>query len=177
MKLSGSAQLRAPDEFTSKWSQEMNRVLQRLVVLAVCTVAFAGISLQANTSLAQTGWEYVPELGGYLDWDTGLVWGEHSRTISNSSWTWDGAQNIYLPQYRQLTGIADWRLPTVAEAQSAIAHGVDDVILIPGTATSIWTSDTPKKKGYAYMININTGTTFLTPKLSGFSVVPVYRAF
>ncbi len=154
----------------------MNRALQRLVVLAVCTVAFAAVSLQAKTSLAQTGnWEYVPELGGTLDWDTGLVWGDQ-KGIS----TWDGAV-AYVSRLSTNTGLP-WRLPTVDECQVAAAHGICGAIPSTSTGRVCWTSNAKTKGGakfthYAVTFLWLPEFVYLYNNNSLIDSIPVYRAF
>jgi len=160
---------------------KLNRV-RRVLLVGFLATAFCGLALPVRSAMAQTGnWEYVPELGGYLDWDTGLVWGEHSITVSGwGSWSWDGAQDIYLPSYRTLTGIQNWRMPTVAELQSAAAHGINAVINNPYPRGSCWTSDT-KSKGWSkfahYQVSPTTGSAGLYDNRASGQFIPVYRAF
>jgi hypothetical protein len=155
-------------------SHVMRRVLQRLVLLAICAVAHAGVSLPASTSLAQTGnWEYVPALGGYLDWDTGLVWGEQ-RGIS----TWNGAVANF-GRLSDSTGVP-WRMPTVAESQVATAHGIYGVPGVFYRASSCWTSDAKNKGGARtahYAFFFHSGTAYLASNNSLNDSIPVYRAF
>jgi hypothetical protein len=156
--------------------------LRRIAFLGILAAGLVAFNPLPQTVQAQTGWEYVPELGGYLDWDTGLVWGEHSFRVTSSSWNWDGVNNKYLPNYRAATGIAAWRMPTVVEAQVAAAHGIAAAMTLPSNVSfsPCWTSES-KSKGWAksahYAVTPAGGGTDLYNNRSGISFIPVYRAF
>ncbi len=123
---------------------------------------------------AQTGdWEYSDAWGGWLDWDTGLVWGQ-SKGIS----TWDGAVG-YVGRLSTNTG-KPWRLPTVAEAQVATANGIFVVSGIFFRAGENWTSDAKTKGGARtshYSFNFHSGAAILTNNKSLIDTIPVYRLF
>ncbi len=146
-----------------------------MVLIASFALALA-VSLHATPAQAQTGWEYVPELCGYLDWDTGLVWGEHSMNVAGTV-RWDNVQSSYLPSYRVLTGIPDWRMPTVSESQSAAAHGINDLITPSRTGIYCWTSES-KSSGWAktahFAVNPLSGDTVLYNNGSFIGFIPVY---
>jgi hypothetical protein len=158
----------------------LNRARRTLLAGFLFAACF-GLGLSGGSVHAQTGWEYVPELGGYLDWDTGLVWGEHSSLVvqNGGGRGWEFMRDNYLPSYRAMTGIPDWRMPTIAESQIAAAHGIDAVIPSASYANYCWTSET-KSKGWAnkahYGVEPNGGYVALFNK-STLSLIPVYRAF
>jgi hypothetical protein len=147
------------------------RTLPFLGILAIGLVCFGPT---ARIAQAQAGdWEYVEELGGWLDWDTGLVWGEDVRSIS-----WTNAQNVYLPQLRAATGNPLWRMPTIAESQTAAAHGIYDVVVFPvGPGFPAWTSETKKVKGTqsAYAVYPSFGNAVLYSQKTNLLFLPVYR--
>ena len=81
-------------------------------------------------------WEYFAELGGWLDWNTGLVWGQDTYNYfqeidpdiyAYGSWTY--CTTTVLPNYRLSTGFNDWRMPTRAEVAQAAANDYYDVVL------------------------------------------------
>ncbi len=146
---------------------------RRFLCLAFLALTFTSIFAE-RSAIAQTGnWEYVPELGGYLDWDTGLVWGEQ-KGIS----TWAGANNR-MAILAANTGFP-WRMPTVAESQVAAAHGIFWVPGIFYRAAGTWTSDAKNKGGARtahYEFVFYTGTARLIGNNSLIDSIPVYRAF
>lgn len=156
----------------------------RRTALAVLAALPLAITLAPNTAQAQTGWEYVEDLGGWLDWDTGLVWGEHSAVLGTGSWSFNGTNKTYLPNYRAATGISAWRLPTRAEVADAASKRLDLVIMPPqppntspnSLGYNCWTS-TMKGSKSAFVGNIRTGGGGYYSTSSYTNVVPVYRAF
>jgi hypothetical protein len=148
----------------------------------ILAALFVSLMFPAAAS-AQTGnWEYVEDLGGWLDWDTGLVWGSVKAAVS-----WNTVQSTYLPQYRAATGISDWRMPTVAELQTASANGIYNVLVgptfppngLPGFPA--WSSETVKKKvkgvEYAYFVTPFNGSVGQQDKRVNYGFIPVYQAF
>lgn len=121
-------------------------------------------------------WEARPDLGGWLDKDTGLVWGEDVNTFkfrTDPTWpgltiTWSGAVN-FVTIYRAATGFNDWRLPTTAEGSVAVGHGITP-ILFPmqlDSVDQVWTSET-KGSQQAYTFSLWTGRAVLHGKESTF---------
>lgn len=158
--------------------------LARRNFLIVAAAFLLGLG-SATTAQAQTGnWEYSEDLGGWLDWSTGLVWGEHSAVLNTGAWSLNGTNKTYLPNYRAATGIAAWRLPTRAEVADAASRRLDLVIMPPqppGTSPNslgynCWTS-TMKGSSSAFVANIRTGGGGYYSTKSYTNVVPVYRAF
>lgn len=161
----------------------MSRLLQRIALFTIFGVVFAGVSLQVRASQAQTGhWEYVDALGGYLDWDTGLVWGEQ-KGIG----TWNGSVT-YMSTLSARTGFP-WRQPTVAECQLAAAHGIASVpsVTVEGrgiiaSGRDCWTSDTQNKgsaKFWHYAVFFWGLEVGVNKDNNGslIDTIPVYRAF
>ena len=137
----------------------------------------AVFGLQATSVLAQTGnWEdRRADLGGYLDWDTGLVWGEEKGISS-----WDGAV-AYHSRLSISTG-KPWRMPTVAECQVAAGHGICGAIPSTSQGRSCWTSDAKTKGGaksshYAIAFLWLPDYVYLYWNGSLIDSIPVYRAF
>jgi hypothetical protein len=154
----------------------------RRACLVISFALVLGLGLVPKSAHAQTGWEYVPELGGYLDWDSGLVWGEQ-KGIS----TWDKSVT-YMSNLRTSTGFP-WRQPTVAECQLAEAHGI---YLVPSVTVEgrtiasgrdCWTSDTKNNgsaKSWHYVVGFwNSGILSVNQFGNGSLIdsIPVYRAF
>ena len=157
----------------------MIRILHRIAAIALFALLLAGISLNASPAQAQTGnWEYVEALGGYLDWDTGLVWGEYSINVMNPAFYmgWDYVNTNYLPGYRSATGIAAWRMPTVAELQTAGAHGIITTIGVGNPGIPSWSSEQAKVKGVqrAAAVYLFNGAVELRSKAVGAGFIPVY---
>ncbi len=127
--------------------------------------------------VAAESWTYRADLGGWLDNETGLVWGQSSRVWNPSAWySYSGAVYGGIPTYQQMTNNAKWRLPTVAEAQTAHAHNIYSYISQTGD-TSVafaWASDKQGKK-QAWIVWISTGKAMLTSVNSSAAVRPVYR--
>lgn len=166
--------------FTTLGAKTMNRISPQMAVVALFAALVSGIGLSPSAAHAQTGdWEYVEALGGYLDWDTGLVWGEHARNVLGFGPGWDFVQNNYLPSYRTLTGISQWRMPTVSESQLAAAHGINSLIN-PPRGIYCWTSES-KSKGWAktthYAVEPFSGLSYLYNNKSNINFIPVYRVF
>lgn len=149
----------------------MFKLTRRTLVLGLLSaVTFIGA---LYTTAANAGdWEHRPDLGGYLDLDTGLVWGERGVGLGS----WDYISNTYIPNLRSRTGLP-WRFPTVAESQLAASHGITSTVTISGTC---WTSDAKNKGGARtahYAVNMFSGEANLFNNGSLIHFVPVYRAF
>lgn len=158
----------------------MKSVLRRFGLLALFAVTLAGVGLHGSCVQAQTNnWEYSDAWGGWLDWDTGLVWGEHGINVAQTSFMWNTV-DPYLENYRTLTGISQWRLPTVAESQMAVSHGINAVVPGGRTGLACWTSES-KSKGWAksahYAVFLSSGNVTLFNNSSALDVIPVYRLF
>ncbi len=123
-------------------------------------------------------WTYREDLGGWLDHHTGLVWGPTSTTWSGAGWSWDAAMLFGIPQYQQMTGNPNWRMPTLAEAQTAYAHNA--IVYFdqtwPGTGGGFlaWTSDVDGRKR-AWAFGMGPGNTMAVSKASSLWFRPVYR--
>jgi hypothetical protein len=154
----------------------MTTCARRYLPLAFLVLASFGFGVAERSAIAQTdNWQYVPELGGYLDWDTGLVWGEQ-RGIS----TWDGAV-AYTDRLRTNTGFP-WRLPTVAECQLAAANGICEAIPSTAQGRSCWTADAKNKGGartahYAIVFLRLPDFAYLYGNGSLIDSIAVYQAF
>ena len=152
----------------------MKLFVKRLFLIPFFVLAIASVNQSATTAHAQTGdWEYVEGLGGWLDWDTGLVWGQQ-KGIS----TWDGTV-AYMSQLRDNTGLP-WRMPTVAESQVASANGIVEVPGIFYRNSECWTPDAKNKGGARsahYVFNFHWGVAYLWGNGSLIDSIPVYRAF
>jgi hypothetical protein len=158
----------------------MRTPISRLTFLSTIIFALLLTFADARSVHAQTAnWEYHPELGGYLDRNTGLVWGDHGFNVAHTLFMFKTVAP-YLTNYRTLTGISQWRLPTVAESQTAVAHGINAVV--PGGITGVpcWTSES-KSKGWEkdahYAVYLTSGVVTLYNNASNIDVIPVYRAF
>ena len=149
----------------------MQSLMRRTLLIGTLAAAIFSCWLPVSSVQAQTGnWEYSEELGGWLDWDTGLVWGEQ-KGIS----TWDGAVG-YVGRLSTNTG-KPWRLPAVAECQVATAHGIYGVPGIFYRASENWTSDAKNKGGARtahYSFNFYSNAAILTNNKSLIDTIPVY---
>jgi len=153
----------------------MLRLGWRKLSLVILAAAFAAVALPQQSAKAQTGnWEYSEAWGGYLDWDTGLVWSEQ---VGQSSWSSADASSA---MHEAETGFP-WRLPTVAECQVATAHGI---VLVPGVfgfpEGPTWTSDARNKGGARtahYIFRFYSGRSELWNNNSLIFHIHVYRAF
>lgn len=154
----------------------------RFFSLALAVLATASTSLPAAAE-AYDGWVYRQDLGGWLDSGTGLVWGGHSAVLGTGSWSYNGANNKYLPNLRNSTGIAAWRLPTKAEVEDASRKGVHQHLIPPtnpmpppsSLGYNCWTSTT-RGRSSAYVANVRTGGGGYYSTSSYTNIVPVYRA-
>lgn len=145
--------------------------------LVLFVASFSALNLSTPVAQAQTAnFQYVSELGGYLDQNTGLVWGEQVG-ITN----WDGA--VRYASNRATTTGKPWRLPTVAECQTAAANGICNAIPSTATGRSCWTADSSKKKGGAksshYVVVFLWLPSFvqLYSNTSLIDCIAVYKAF
>jgi hypothetical protein len=138
--------------------------------------ALALLTVGIAPPVSAENWEYREDLGGWLDNETGLVWAQGSANFLDSLATWDGAMNWGLNQYRQLTGISAWRMPTLAEVQTAYSHNAWAYFQQNNDyAGSYWTSTQSKNKKEAYRIWFDSGATSLIGKNSAIKMMPVYR--
>jgi len=128
------------------------------------------LSCLALTPTAQAGdWEHRPDLGGWLDKETGLVWGQLPDDFYTSldpanprtgmTWSWYGVRDIFMPAYKSHTGFGDWRMPTPSEGTTAVSHGLVGTV-IPADAYwigwgSFWTSERSGK--YAKHVFVSDG--------------------
>lgn len=154
----------------------------RLAAMAVALLITASTFLPTAAE-AYDGWVYRQDLSGWLDTGTGIVWGGHSGVLGTGSWSYNGANNKYLPNLRSSTGIAAWRLPTKAEVEDAARKGLYQLLIPPTNPepppTSLgyncWTSTT-RGKTSAYVANIRTGGGGYYSTGSYTNIVPVYLA-
>ncbi len=115
------------------------------------TVCCASISVSAQT------WIYDETEGGWKDTQTGLVWYDPftaGRLDEARAWA---ADLVWL-------GCDDWRLPTVAEMQTAADHAINDNVPLvrgdvdpPPTLLLWWSSKTTGKRK-AYAVDLRNGT-------------------
>lgn len=157
----------------------MRKFSRRIAVWAIVVAVFSYAAF-VGRSAAAGDWEYSDVWGGYLDWETGLVWGEQ-KGIS----TWDGSV-AYIGRLSVSTGLP-WRQPTVAECQLAAAHGICGAIPSTATGRDCWTADskskgTAKSSHYAVVfVNLPTLTLdsvhLCDNKFSFIDSIPVYRLF
>jgi hypothetical protein len=143
-------------------------------MLAFAVLATACV---ARTPAAHAeNWQYRVDLGGWLDNETGLVWGPPSQTWINASFQWspDAAQF-----YRNITGNPLWRLPTLAEFQTAYSHNAWAYFSQTSDYWGAWwtsTAGTGKDKKSAWaMMSIKTGKTALHTQTSAMGIMTVYR--
>jgi hypothetical protein len=161
---------------------------RNLVLLPFAAIAIACCPGQLSQVRGQgvgDNWLFSEELGGWLDLDTGLVWGETGGASVGGSWSWNSANTVFLPMYRTMTGISAWRLPTVAELQQAYRNGAPYAgVGYPGLDPDspehyrawFWTSQ-QKGSRFAYAVTWLTNTANWWDKRSWGDVIPVYRAF
>jgi hypothetical protein len=148
---------------------------RRLPKLAACIIALAAVV--GAQEIQAENWTYRADLGGWLDNETGLVWGQSSRVWNPSVWySHSGAVNVGIPAYRQMTGNPKWRLPTLAESQAAYAHNAYTYLSQTGdtSVAPAWTSNTQGKKS-AWVFWISTGQTMQVGTGSSAAIRPVYR--
>lgn len=159
----------------------MFKKLRNQVSLAVALVAFSAVIHLASHANAQTygGWVYRSDLGGWLDSNTGLVWGKSCVEATGAVCYWSGA-NTYTSSVRTATGNSAWRLPTAAELEDAYQKGGPSVLLTRSQQSFFWSSQTQGKK-YAWA---SDWTSRASGNRSGFydqksigNAIPVYRAY
>lgn len=115
-------------------------------------VAFALVTTASVVSAHAQTWVYDESEGGWKDIQTGLVW-------------YDYGAGAYYPEAQTLTsqlvlfGCDDWRLPTVAEMQTAVAHGIKDNVPLYGvdTASYLWFSANTQGKKKIYTVDLRSG--------------------
>jgi len=85
------------------------------------------------------------------DNNTGLIWENKTTDGSihdaNKTYTWDDAQNIFIPQLKAATGLNDWRMPTTEELRSIADYSKSypaiNTQYFPNTQSSYyWSSST-----------------------------------
>jgi hypothetical protein len=134
-------------------------------------------------------WEYSAAWGGWLDWNTGLVWGQDTFNYfqeidpdiyAYGSWTY--CNTTVLPNYRLSTGFNDWRMATRAEVAQAAANDYYDVVLADynGSISSpehTWVAD-GGGGNWRYYGDLRTGLSVRTIEARSYlNLTPVRRAF
>lgn len=149
----------------------MFKFTRRALVLGVLAAVTVTCALQ--TTAANAGnWEYRPDLGGHLDRDTGLVWGERAVGLA----TWGDISNNYLPNLRSRTALP-WRFPTVEESQMAVSHGISANIVVFGDCWTSYAKNKGEAKTSHYAVNLYSGDTNRFNNNSLIHFLPVYRAY
>jgi hypothetical protein len=101
-------------------------------ILCLAILAFTLTSIFAERSAtAQTGnWEYRPDLGGYLDWDTGLVCGDHNMNVMSPNFApgWDYVNNRYVYLFVTVSASEQLRSPIDGKVQQLSIHTVGGVV-------------------------------------------------
>jgi len=152
-----------------------------ILVLALMT---AVIGLATNSSPLKAGkpggggstppptprWLYLDAEGGWLDLNTGLIWGQNTYDfflqLGNETYgSWDYTKNTLLPAYCDATGFDDWRMPTSAEVAQAAASQYYEYVL-EGVPTGICCPEITWISGgnstWRYYGNLETGTATRT---------------
>lgn len=153
---------------------------RRDVIRWAASVAVLVTALGAAANARAENWKYRADLGGWLDVETGLVWGPYSGEWTNYGYNWLAADRVGVPDYQQRTGNSKWRLPTVAETQTAYAHHAVTYFAQTSAYAGAcgWTStagDKQHKKEAWIMRSFYTGTTALISKESSVGFRPVYH--
>jgi hypothetical protein len=137
------------------------------VCLVVAAICFSGPSAQAQNYL------YVPEEGGVVDLDTGLVWVDVTSAIGSA--TYDYAVANMLGHYTDWeaenghTPHNDWRLPIVEEILDGHLRGLYDAMVDAGVGpyqARHWAGDPKfKEKGkwYAWQASVYSGVVSKEP--------------
>jgi len=151
-------------------------------MLAVICLAASSSSLTAGKPGSPPppptpNWTYLDAEGGWLDGNTGLIWGLNTYDYfaqfgTETLTSYDYAKDTLLPAYRTSTGFDDWRMPTGAEVKQAAAsqyyqyvlEGVPSGVCCPEIT---WTSD--GNATWRYYGNLETGT--LTRTMQGRSYI------
>jgi hypothetical protein len=155
----------------------------RLLVPIFCLVTLLGLSAAPQKASAQGNWEYVPELQGWLDWDSGLVWTDGWDVTDRYGYgSWDWASTTFLTSHRANTGISAWRLATVAELRTIAANDGWPILYPPAPGdeyvygTPVWSSESHKNKKDAYVVG-HSGSYWYQPKRYYYKMLAVYRLF
>ena len=158
----------------------MNRIRRVFVCLAILSVIVTLVP--AAQAQAAGNWEYVEELGGWLDWDTGLVWGDYWDIREYWGYSnWNSTATTFLSRHRIRTGIPNWRMATIAEMQTISANqGYLNWFPTwqPGDSQPYpsFTSATQGKK-WAYAVSFFTGSVVQLDQKTLVIPMPVYRLF
>lgn len=121
-------------------------------------------------------WTYRADLGGWLDNQTGLVWGPGSSDVFGGVlYTWAGASNK-LSDYRVATGRAAFRLATAEEVRTAIGHNA--IAYFEQTMNApynrYWTSEEAGRQT-AWVGRFHVGEVQAIDKKSAVQFMGVYR--
>jgi len=179
--------------------------------LVTVGLAATVLGIISNSSSAQPpgppaagSFEWRPDLGGYLDTTTNLVWGYSSMGVTNTPFIFSNASNyptIYAAEltrggYPTEAGVAAqlvWRLPTLNEYQAAwnkgffwrnaeSTDGFYDHSPLTGWQDSCygslkWTSTlgTKKEKKRVYYFNTCDGSSGTATRTSGLNVILVHQ--
>ncbi len=135
----------------------MYRRAHALLIVAIVPLAFFASAVSAHAQ----SWVYDESEGGWKDIQTGLVWYDYGAGAYFTE-----AQTLAAQLVR--VGHDDWRLPTLAEMQTAFAHGIKDFVPLYGspTAGSAWFSATMQGKKKVYTMDLRFGNYQLTPTTS-----------
>jgi hypothetical protein len=125
--------------------------------------ALALIGLVAAASPVLADWAF--QNGGQQDLSTGLVWSQSQAAETGSWWTWPTSQTNaanYVTHDYDASGTviatyADWRVPTVAELQTAIANGTMNQLVprdppLYAGSSYVWSSQSRGNKGWAVRV-------------------------
>jgi hypothetical protein len=142
----------------------------------------AALVLTTKAPVSAENWEFREDLGGWYDVESGLVWGEVSKAWNNSWFDWRSANTVGVSEYRQLTGNPNWRMPSLAEWQTAMSHNAaayfsqtTDYVGLFWTSTEVVGKN--KKDLKAWRIkNIFNGTVELVAESGSYGIfILVYR--
>lgn len=160
------------------------------LALCVCLVSTSANAAKPGSGGGNTpspAWEYRPDLGGWLDWNTGLVWGQNAYDFfyemdpeSYMMGNWHFANEVVIPEYCFWTGFDDWRLPTRAEVSDATRHRYVDFVLDGYVSyTNPYRTWTSEGNGvWRFSGDLRTGESTKTlHEGSTVNTVPVRRAF
>ena len=149
----------------------------RLTITALLISAFFVALATSRSAQGQTtNFVYHPELGGYLDSNTGLVWGNSCLRTFGTLTSWDYAQGTFLTRYRALTGVAAWRQPTVSELQIAGARGISTAVNLPASGNYLYWTSEKRGKGH-YAVEPSESYVELLGNGSAIDAIAVYQAF
>ena len=173
-----------------------NNVRGLLAVLAISGVLFLSLGDRALSKKPspppppqEPDWVYSQDEGGWLDRNTGLVWGENAQDLFQSLdpdadvyvlGSRDFAEEVVIPAYQDETGFDDWRLPTRDELTDAASKNYTNYAFPNGVnpwtyQVVTWTSGGNARWGYYG--DLVTGETRRTLQAGSFlNVTPVRRA-